>query len=233
VRPGGAEVVDRMLKRAHSVLMVAAMALFATAGAALAATAEQASLTLLCYGDSLTAGYGLPAGGSYPDRLGELLRAAGRNARIVNAGVSGDTTAGGLARLDWTLAERPHAAILCLGANDALRGLSVERMEANLDAMLARFARQGVPVLLAGMKAPRNLGPQYAAAFEAVFPRLAAKHKTLFYPFLLDGVAADPALNLADGIHPNAAGAEEIARRILPLVLRLLDRAGQQAGRAP
>lgn len=216
------------------------MALFATTTAAGAAQPGQASktpaaapLVLLCYGDSLTAGYGLPAGQSYPDRLGEFLRANGRDVRIVNAGVSGDTSAGGLARLDWTLGERPDAAILCLGANDALRGLSVERMEANLDAMLARFAQERIPLLLAGMKAPRNLGPAYATPFEAVFPRLAAKHKTLFYPFLLEGVAADPALNLADGIHPNAAGAEIIARRLLPLAEQLLDKAAVRPREAP
>lgn len=190
-------------------------------------------MVLLCYGDSLTAGYGLPAGRSYPDRLGEMLRARGHDVRVVNAGVSGDTSAGGLARLDWTLAERPDAAILCLGANDALRGLPVDRMEANLDAMLSRFAKDRVPLLLAGMKAPRNLGSDYGSAFEAVFPRLAAKHKTFFYPFLLDGVAADPALNLADGIHPNAAGAEEIARRLLPLAEKLLAFAARQPKDAP
>lgn len=206
------------------------MALFATSGAAFAA---KRPMVLLCYGDSLTAGYGLPAGRSYPDRLGELLRAEGLDVRIVNAGVSGDTSAGGLARLDWTLAERPDAAILCLGANDALRGLSVPRMETNLDAILDRFAKDRIPVLLAGMKAPRNLGPDYGRAFEAVFPRLATKHKTLFYPFLLDGVAADPALNQADGIHPNASGAEAIARRILPLTKKLLAQAEHQQKDAP
>lgn len=233
-----------MGKRALKVLIIAAMALFATTtGAPTGASAAQpgqahkspaaAPLVLLCYGDSLTAGYGLPAGQSYPDRLGELLRAKGRDVRIVNAGVSGDTSAGGLARLDWTLGERPDAAILCLGANDALRGLSVERMEANLDAMLARFAQARIPVLLAGMKAPRNLGPAYATPFEAVFPRLAAKYKTLFYPFLLEGVAADPALNLADGIHPNAAGAEIIARRLLPLAEQLLEKAAASRKETP
>ncbi len=206
------------------------MALFATSGEA---SAAKRPMVLLCYGDSLTAGYGLPAGRSYPDRLGELLRAEGLDVRIVNAGVSGDTSAGGLARLDWTLAERPDAAILCLGANDALRGLSVPRMETNLDAILDRFAKDRIPVLLAGMKAPRNLGPDYGRAFEAVFPRLATKHKTLFYPFLLDGVAADPALNQADGIHPNASGAEAIARRILPLTKKLLAQAEHQQKDAP
>lgn len=190
-------------------------------------------MVLLCYGDSLTAGYGLPAGRSYPDRLGEMLRAKGLDVRIVNAGVSGDTSAGGLARLDWTLSERPDAAILCLGANDALRGLSVEQMEVNIGAMLSRFAKDRIPVMLAGMKAPRNLGAEYGRAFEAVFPRLATKFKVFYYPFLLDGVAADPALNQADGIHPNAAGAEEIARRLLPLAEKLLASAARQPKDAP
>ncbi|EPR37055.1 lipolytic protein [Desulfovibrio sp. X2] len=199
--------------------------LFATHGA----HAADRPQVLLAFGDSLTAGYGLGPGKGYPEVLEGLLRKAGREVRVVNAGVSGDTSGDGLARLDWTLAERPDAAIVCLGANDALRGLPVARMERNLDAILARFEQEKIPVLLAGMKAPMNLGAAYTTSFAAVFPRLAEKHHDLLYPFLLEGVAANPALNQGDGIHPNARGATEIARRILPYAEKLLDRAAAKA----
>lgn len=178
---------------------------------------------LLVLGDSLTAGYGLPKNQAFPARLEAALRAQGIDVTVIDAGVSGDTSAGGLARLDWTLGDSPpQYAIVELGANDGLRGLSPAAMERNLDAILSRLKARGVRVLLAGMRAPPNLGREYVEEYEAVFPRLARKHEAVLYPFFLEGIATDPALNQGDGLHPNAAGVEEIVRRILPAVRQLL-----------
>lgn len=182
-------------------------------------------ITILAFGDSLTAGYGLAAGKSLPAVLGEMLAADGYDVRMVNAGVSGDTAAGGRARLEWSLGERPDAAILELGANDGLMGRDPGAMEADLDAMLAAFAEHDVPVLLAGMRAIANYGPGYARAFDAVFPRLAAKHGVPLYPFLLEGVVLKAHLNQDDGIHPNALGVREIAARMYPMVRDLVETA--------
>ena len=150
--------------------------------------------------------------------------------RVINAGVSGDTTAGGNARLAWTLSEKPDAAILELGANDGLRGLDPAETEKNLRAMIGTFRRSGTPVLLAGMKAPPNYGKDYAERFAALFPRVAAETGALLYPFFLDGVAGNPALNQADGIHPTAAGVAVIVERILPSVEALLATIPRSAG---
>ncbi len=181
---------------------------------------------MLALGDSLTAGYGLPQGRGFAPRLEARLRERGRDVHVIDAGVSGDTTAGGLARLDWLLDDpqgRPHLVILELGANDALRGLPPERAEGNLDAMLARCVGQGIRVVLAGMLAPLNLGPEYGARFNPIYPRLAARHGVALYPFFLEGVAGKPELNLADGLHPNERGVGVIVEGILPLVERELD----------
>ena len=175
-------------------------------------------------GDSLTAGYGLPREEAFPARLEAALRADGHAWRVIDAGVSGDTSAGGLARLDWVLADEPRIVIVELGANDGLRGLPVDQLEANLDATLARIRGSGAVALLAGMRAPANFGADYDTAFHAVYQRLAARHGVAFYPFFLEGVALVPALNQADGIHPNAAGVAEIVRRILPHVAALVAR---------
>ena len=175
-------------------------------------------------GDSLTAGFGLAREDAFPARLEAALRAEGHDWRVIDAGVSGDTSAGGLARLDWVLADAPEIVIVELGANDGLRGLPTDQMEANLDAILARVGESGAAILLAGMRAPANFGADYAAAFHAVYERLAARHGVAFYPFFLEGVATEPALNQADGIHPNAAGVAEIVRRILPHVVALIAR---------
>lgn len=189
------------------------------------AAAAAAPVRVLAFGDSLTAGYGLPSGQSLPDRLEAALREAGHEVEIVNAGVSGDTTAGGLARLDWSLAERPDAVILALGANDGLRGIDPDTTRANLDAILAKLGELDLPVLLAGMYAPPNLGPDYGRRFNAIFPDLARKHGAALYPFLLEGVAMEPALNQADGIHPNQDGVAVIVEGILPHVEPLLEAA--------
>jgi len=179
---------------------------------------------IVVLGDSLTAGFGLSREDAFPARLEEALRAKGHGWRVIDAGVSGDTSAGGRARLDWVLADSPEIVIVELGANDGLRGLPTDQMEANLDAILTRIGESGAAALLAGMRAPANFGADYAAAFLAVYERLAAKHRVNFYPFFLEGVALEPALNQADGIHPNAAGVAEIVRRVLPHVVALIAR---------
>jgi acyl-CoA thioesterase-1 len=183
--------------------------------------ADCAPVKILAMGTSLTQGYGLPPGTEFTTVLQEKLKSAGVDATIVNAGVSGDTSADGLSRLDWSLADNPKAAIIELGSNDALRGLAPAQTEKNLAAILARLKAAHIAVLLCGMRAPRNLGPEYAAQFDAIYPRLAKQYGVLFYPFILEGVALNPKLNQADGIHPNPAGVRIIVDRILPDVLRL------------
>jgi len=174
-------------------------------------------VTLVALGDSLTAGYLLPGDAAFPVVLEKSLRDNGLDVTIGNAGVSGDTTAAGLQRLDWSVPEGTHGVILELGANDALRGLDPARTEANLDQMISRLKARSIAVLLAGMLAPRNNGPEYVAAFDGLYPRLAARHGVPLYPFFLDGVAGVPGLLLEDGLHPNSAGVQEIVRRILPM----------------
>lgn len=206
-------------------VFAAAEAEAAASGArAEAAGGGEEALRVLMLGDSLTAGYGLLSHEALPARLEAALRALGRDVSVINGGVSGDTTTGGLARLGWALADDPHAVIVALGANDALRAIDPALSRTNLDRILRALMERGLPVLLAGMVAPRNLGRAYAARFDPIYPELAARHGALFYPFLLDGVAAVTALNQDDGIHPNAAGVEEIAGRLLPSVLCLLGR---------
>ncbi len=227
-----------MIRGAGVGRALAALAVLALAAAALAAAPraarcqqdpppmkQQRRITLLALGDSLTAGYGLPAEAALPAVLEDMLRAAGYSVRIVNAGVSGDTSAGGLARLPWLLEDAPDCAWLELGANDGLMGRDPAAMEANLEAMIAMIQARDIPLLLLGMKAIANYGEEYSAAFDAVFPRLAAKHEPLFYPFLLQGVAMAPALNQPDGIHPNEKGVRIIADALFPLVRELVERA--------
>jgi len=177
---------------------------------------------LLILGDSLTAGYGLPQPDSFPSQLETTLKAQGLAVQVINAGVSGDTTAGGLARLNWALNDRPHAVIVELGANDGLRGLDPQQSEVNLAAILDRLEKEKIPVLLTGMLAPPNLGARYGKAFNGMYERLGQRDTVAFYPFFLEGVAAIPELNQADGIHPNAKGVAIIVDRILPHVKKLL-----------
>lgn len=180
---------------------------------------------ILAFGDSLTAGYGLPQGDSFPAQLSRALSDAGHPARVINAGVSGDTSAGGASRIDWALAEKPDLVIVELGANDGLRGFEPAQTRKNLDVILEKSLASGAQVLFTGMLAPRNLGKDYAAEFDAVFPDLAEKYPdAIYYPFFLDGVAADPALNQGDGIHPNADGVAVIVDRIMPFVLQALEK---------
>jgi acyl-CoA thioesterase I len=196
--------------------MIAVFVLF-VAGAAAAAP-----IKILALGTSLTQGYGVPPGLDFTAVLESRLKASGVDAKLINAGVSGDTSAGGLARIDWSLADHPDAAIVELGSNDALRGQSPAQTEANISAVLTKLKAAHVPVLLLGMMAPRNLGPEYEAQFDPIYPRLAKKFDVLLYPFILDGVAMNPKLNQADGIHPNPDGVKIIVGRVLPYVKKLV-----------
>ena len=177
---------------------------------------------VVALGDSLTAGLGVGADEAFPARLQARLRAEGYDYRVVNAGVSGDTTAGGLRRVDWALRAHPDVVIVALGANDGLRGQSPPAIRANLEEIVARLQAAGVRVLLVGMRLPPNYGAEYTKEFEAVFPAVARRAKITLMPFLLDGVAADPRLNQADGIHPTAAGQQMIADRLWPYLRPLL-----------
>ena len=189
-----------------------------------AGTAEARDpVKVLAFGDSLTAGFGLPPDKSFPAQLEAKLKREGRAARVINAGVSGDTSAGGLARLDWALADAPDIVILELGANDGLRGVEPKIVAANLDKIVSRLKAKGIVVLLAGMRAPPNMGRAYGRDFDAVFPELAKRHDLAFYPFFLEGVASVPRLNLPDGIHPTAEGIAIIVEGIAPLLAKLID----------
>ena len=182
-------------------------------------------VTIVALGDSLTAGYQLAPGQGFPAQLERALKAEGLDVVVRDAGVSGDTTSGGLARLDWSVGDDADAVIVELGANDGLRGLDPETMRANLTAILDRLEERSVPVLLAGMLAPPNLGEEYGAEFTKVFDDL-AKRDVVYDPFFLEGVAADPALTLPDGMHPTAEGVGIIVQRILPKVKELIARTG-------
>lgn len=182
-------------------------------------------LTLLALGDSLTAGYGLDQDKAFPVQLQAALRAEGLDITVINGGVSGDTSAGGRARLDWLLATPVDAVLVELGANDGLRGLDPKQTRENLDWILANLKQRGIPVLVSGMYAPPNLGQDYGAEFNAIYPDLARKHGVMYDAFFLEGVAADPAYNQKDGIHPNAEGVAIIVRRLAPKIQKLLDSA--------
>lgn len=181
------------------------------------ANAEK-SVRIVAIGDSLTAGYGLPQGEDFPAQLEAALQAKGLNVVVDNAGVSGDTTTGGLQRLDWALGNDADYVILELGANDALRGIQPEITRGNLEKILVILQEKNIPVLLTGMLAPPNMGANYTTEFDKIFPDLAKKYKTDFYPFFLKDVAADPALNQNDYIHPNAEGVKVIVNNMLPYV---------------
>jgi acyl-CoA thioesterase I len=190
--------------------------------AAASSHAAAARPLILAFGDSLTAGYGLPRQDAFPAQLEARLGEEGINARVVNAGVSGETTASGLLRLDWALADKPQLVLLEEGANDALRGISPALVRANLDKMIQRIKRSGARLLLAGMLAPLNWGRRYAQRFDRIYPDLARARQVPLYPFFLAGVALAPGLNQADGLHPNKKGVAVLVARIAPYVVALL-----------
>jgi acyl-CoA thioesterase-1 len=186
------------------------------------AQAQTPPRKLVVLGDSLSAGYNLPGSAAFPAVLEQALRQKGIAIEIVNAGVSGDTTQGGLERLDWSVPDGTDAVILELGANDALRGLDPATTKAALDTIISRLKTRGIPVMLAGMYAPRNLGADYATRFDGLFPQLAETYGLVLYPFFLEGIAGDRTLNQADLLHPTAEGVRVIVRNILPTVERFL-----------
>jgi len=189
------------------------------------AAATDRLVNIVALGDSLTAGYGLPANGAFPVKLQHALAAKGLGVQIANAGVSGDTASGGLARLAFSVPDGTDAVILELGANDALRGVEPQVTRNALDGILSRLKERKIPVLLCGMLAPPNMGAEYGRAFDDIYPDLAAHYGAILYPFFLTGVAADPKLNQRDGLHPTAAGVDMIVEKILPQVEELVARA--------
>ena len=203
-------------------LFVYVGALISMAGAA---PAQARDVHILAFGDSLMAGYGLPSGQGFAPQLEDTLRRTGVRAHVINAGVSGNTTANGRARVKWTLdglKVKPDLAIVGLGANDMLRGYSPRQTREDLDFVLAEFKKRGIPVLVAGMLAPPNLGRQYMADYNSIFPDLARKYGAPIYPFFLAGVAGIPALNLPDRVHPNFQGIKKMVSGITPAVMKVL-----------
>ncbi len=204
----------------NSLLLVLLLGLLSGSGPA---NAQSTPVKIAVLGDSLAAGYGIKPDQAFPVRLEAALKAQGRNVTILNQGVSGDTTAGGLDRIDWMLADKPDIVLVELGGNDALRGIDPATTEKNLAAIVEKLQAAHVTVWLAGMMAPRNLGSDYVTAFDGLYKRIADKYKVPLYPFILDGVAQDPALNQTDGLHPNPKGAQIVADRLLPFVTKNLD----------
>lgn len=209
-----------------------ALILMASSLCSPAAADTKKPIRILAFGDSLTSGYGLRQNQSFPVQLEKALKARGHNVVVTNAGVAGDTTAGGLRRFEWALGDNTDAVILELGANDALRGIEPKEARANLQKMLAKLADRNIPVLFAGMRSPANWGEHYSDDFDAIFPELAKEHGALFYPFFLDGVVLDSRFNQEDGMHPNGKGVAEIVRRMLPAVEQLIGKAEAQRAAA-
>lgn len=208
------------MMRFKAVALHFTVILMATLGAARLAAAEP--VQLVGFGDSLMAGYQLPQEDALPAQLQRALVAKGHDVVITNAGVSGDTTSGGLSRVDWSVPDGTDGVILELGANDALRGIPPDQSEKNLDQIISRLKARGIPILLVGVLAPPNMGAQYGEAFNAIYPRLAAKHALPLYPFILDGVITERSLLLEDGMHPNTKGLALMAQRMLPLAEELV-----------
>ena len=195
-----------------------------------AAPVSAQPIRIVAFGDSLLAGFGLRANESFPAQLEIALKKRGHEVEIVNAGVSGDTTSGGVSRLDWSIADGTQAVILVLGANDMLRGMEPELARKNLDEMIKRLKARKIEVLIGGMRAAPNLGADYAAKFDSIYAGLAKEHDVLIYPFFLDGVAGQRELNMNDGIHPTPKGVSLIVERIMPSVESLIERVKKRRG---
>jgi acyl-CoA thioesterase I len=211
-----------------TIIFACAAALAAMVATLPAAHAQSKSIRLVALGDSLSAGYNLPQEAAFPVALERALKAKGYKVEVANAGVSGDTSSGGLDRLDWSVPDGTDGVILELGANDMLRGLDPAGTRRNIEAIVERLKSRNIPVMLAGMYASRNLGPDYVQKFDSIYPDIAKKHDLVLYPFFLDGVAGDRSLNLPDGLHPTAKGVEIIVERILPSVESFLARLSQR-----
>jgi acyl-CoA thioesterase-1 len=209
-------------------LMALVVAILLCAVALPKSEAKEQETVIVALGDSLTAGLGLPQSESFPAKLEAALKAQGRNVTVANAGVSGDTVSAALDRLDWALPPNTSAVIVELGGNDALQGLPPAEIEASLARIIERAKAKGLPVLIAGMESPRNMGKDYVDQFHAIYPDLAERYGALLYPFFLDGVALDPGLMQEDGIHPNAKGVDRIVQGILPKVDQLLTQVENQ-----
>jgi acyl-CoA thioesterase-1 len=188
----------------------------------LSVSAQARTINLVGFGDSLMAGYQLPPGDGFPEKLQAALKAKGLDVTVANAGVSGDTTTGGLARIDWSVPDGTDGVILELGANDALRGIAPEQSEKNLDQMITRLKERGIAVFLAGMMAPPNMGGDYAARFNPIYEKLAKKHGLTLYPFFLDGVVLDASLKLEDGMHPNSKGVDTMVQKMEPAITQFI-----------
>jgi acyl-CoA thioesterase-1 len=213
---------SRRLAQVSTGLAVFNVALLVLLTASLCA--DPKPIRILALGDSLTAGFRLKPGDAFPVQLEKALKAKGHAVEVINAGVSGDTTAAALERFEWAVPDNVDAAIVELGANDALRGIDPAKAHRNLEAILARLRAKGIEILLTGMHAPRNWGEGYVKSFNAMYPELAKAHDALFYPFFLDGVVMRADLNLDDGLHPNAKGVARIVERMLPSVEQLIQR---------
>lgn len=216
------------MKRGALATAVVAAGMFLAASGLQANRAAAATPVIVAFGDSLTAGLGLPEKDSFPAQLERALKARGQEVKVVNAGVSGDTAAAGLARLDWAMPDDASAVIVELGANDALQGLDPAATKATLEKIITELKARGLPILLAGMEAPRNLGQDYVDQFRALYADLAQRYDLILYPFFLDGVALDDNYTLGDGLHPNAEGVARIVDGILPKVEELLAKAKPQ-----
>ncbi|MEM9358016.1 MAG: arylesterase [Pseudomonadota bacterium] len=212
----------------HAAVSLFVFAIHLTLGTAFSVASETKPIHIVAFGDSLTAGYQLPPADAFPVQLERALKARGHNVKISNAGVSGDTTRGGLERFDWAVPQDTDAVILELGANDALRGIAPEVTKQNLTGILKKLDAKKVPVLLAGMRALANWGNEYAQKFNVIYPDLAKAHNAILYPFFMEGVIDKPELKLSDALHPNTKGVELIVQQILPDVEKLIARVKQQ-----
>lgn len=216
----GFNSVRRKAKKGFAVFVVITLGLLALPFHSNAAKDE---IVIVAFGDSLTAGFLLPKKHSFPSQLEKALKKKGYNARVLNAGLSGDTTLGGLARLDWSVPQNADAVIIELGANDALRGLDPKLTKETLDQIIQKLKKSGQKILLTGMEAPRGYGDDYVKAFSRIFPSLAKKHDILLYPFFLKGVALKSKYNLPDGMHPNSEGVQLIVKNMMPIVEQLIE----------
>ncbi|WP_114086772.1 arylesterase [Thalassospira profundimaris] len=217
--------IARQFRIGFALLAIVSVCIFfhpAVAQSSGKAGAQPATPTIVLFGDSLIAGYGLPEQDGFAPNLAASLKKAGVDARVINSGVSGDTTAAGLARLDWAMVDKPDLVVLELGANDALRGVEPAQTRKNLETIIQKLQAQKTAILLVGMMAPPNMGKEYGREFNAIYPELSEKYDVPLYPFFLDGVAANPSLNQQDGMHPNAKGVDVIVEKITPAILDAL-----------